>query len=807
MRLSMKIPLPLAVLLLIALQLAGFAKAQPTAAAVGDALNITMASAIPVLLKNISTFSGARTFYASPFVMYASRGFPVVLGASSTPHAVVAAAQLDSGSRVVAFGHESMVTGCCSTGDAIDKLAVNAFNWLSGSQPGRTSLKIATLSSSYSTALTAIGKAVASMLKITVTTSVLTVDKFATAAGTSLPDIYWIDSYTTYTAAQVTALLSFANKTGRGLIVTGHAWYWSYSHDENPLTGHPVNAVLWPLGLGLTTDYDSGYQEPSYTAKNSSRWLFYNANYTLCRVVEAARGVRALESTMYGPASECLNQLLTILPGQYSPALPATASNKPFQPLWDFLFQAKNASAPAVGPNKPFTVKGAHPSMLLEPAIDAAITRNGDITNLKPSKSAPLYPGMPFPNTSKPSPDPITLTINTTYTGVMMGMPMSGSGDQVWRSTGLYAPAGAIVNVTVEAKGVGKGLLVQVGAHTDWLDSKDVWYRVPRAVASWKINSAIMSVGSPLGGLIFIVVPKGLMATVGSLQITIRGALRAPYYKHNVTAAAEWANTIRYYPAPWAELDNGKIVLMVPSAAIRNMTDPAPLMEHWAKVMDGMAWLSNMSPDRPRAERFLVDADISAGWMHNGYPIMAYDDPGVWQELLNVTYVKKAGAWGPFHELGHNHQWSDMQFSGTGESFNNLFSVYTEMEVLGFTSTQIHSSATPTARAAARKKYLSSGAKWSTDWNVWVALDTYLQLQEGFGWSFYRNVFAAYQKATTSPTNAVQTWIQVTSKVANRNLVPFYSAWGFPVSQATKDAVSTLPAWTANPMTKIAKSG
>ncbi|GFR42852.1 hypothetical protein Agub_g3810 [Astrephomene gubernaculifera] len=792
MRLLLQAPLLVAVFLL-ALHLAGMAKSQPTIAATTvDALNATMQTAVPAVLKGITTFSGARSWYASPYIIWSPRGFPVVLSASSNPHPVVSAVQLDSGSRVIALGHEGMLTDCCSANDAVDKLAVNAFNWLSDSQLGRTSLKIATLKSPYSPALTAIGKQLASRLGIKVTTSVLTVDQILTTPIRNLPDIYWIDSYTTYTAAQVITLLNYVNKYGGNLIVTGHAWYWSYSHDENPLTGHPVNAVLWPLGLGLTTNGEDGFQDPVPQIPNT--WLYYNANYTLSRLLEAATKLgRPFDTTMYLNAIDCLNQLLYTLPGQYSPALPATAPNKPFQPVWNTLLAARNTSAPGVGPNKPFAPWAAHPASFLGPAIDAAITRNGDIVNLKPSKSAPLYPGMPFPNTSKPSPDPITLTINTTYTGVMMGMPMSGSGDQVWRSTGLYAPAGAIVNVTVEAKGVGKGLLVQIGAHTDGLEYKNPWYRVPDAVASWPLNSANMSVGSPLGGLIFIVVPKGLNATVGSLQVTIRGALRAPYYQFGVTTAADWVNTIRYYPAPWAELDNGKIVLMVPSAAIRNMTDPAPLMVFWNKVMDGMAWLSNMSPDRPRAERFLVDADISAGWMHSGYPIMAYDDPEVWQEVLNVTRLMTEGAWGPFHELGHNHQWSDMQFSGTGESFNNLFSVYTEEKVAGVPLT---GSAAPKARAAARKAYLNNGANWKEDWNVWVALDTYLQLQKGFGWGFYRNVFAAYQKMTTSPEDAVQTWIQVTSKVANRNLVPFYSAWGFPVSQDTKDAVSTLPAWT-----------
>lgn len=61
---------------------------------------------------------------------------------------------------------------------------------------------------------------------------------------------------------------------------------------------------------------------------------------------------------------------------------------------------------------------------------------------------------------------------------------------------------------------------------------------------------------------------------------------------------------------------------------------------------------SQFTRDRPRAERIVLDCDISAGWMHSGYPIMAYTDPEVASQLNLPNWIGRTNAWGFFHELG-----------------------------------------------------------------------------------------------------------------------------------------------------------
>lgn len=38
-------------------------------------------------------------------------------------------------------------------------------------------------------------------------------------------------------------------------------------------------------------------------------------------------------------------------------------------------------------------------------------------------------------------------------------------------------------------------------------------------------------------------------------------------------------------------------------------------------MLDAVAWMAAMDPERAKPERFQHDIDISAGYMHSGYPM------------------------------------------------------------------------------------------------------------------------------------------------------------------------------------------
>lgn len=87
--------------------------------------------------------------------------------------------------------------------------------------------------------------------------------------------------------------------------------------------------------------------------------------------------------------------------------------------------------------------------------------------------------------------------------------------------------------------------------------------------------------------------------------------------------------------------------------------------------------------------------------------------------MTDAATIRGERAGGPFHELRHNHQWSDWVLPGTTEATVHLFSVY---------------------------------------------------------------------------------WARRLGAQADRDLGPFFPAWGLPRSASVLDELAARPAWTDDPM-------
>jgi hypothetical protein len=307
-------------------------------------------------------------------------------------------------------------------------------------------------------------------------------------------------------------------------------------------------------------------------------------------------------------------------------------------------------------------------------------------------------------------------------------------------------------------------------------------------------------VASAFGGPIYVTVPGG--KSLGPVTVDIQGAVAAPRYVHKTTTLAEW-QTARSAPAPWAEIESDKIILMMPSANIRTLDDPMALMNYWDSVMDTTADLASISTTRVRPERYLIDRDISSGYMHSGYPIMAPMDEAA--DLVSLTALR-GGKWGYWHEVGHNHQWLPWVLQGTTESSVNLFSIYVSETLVGTPRAMAHPSMTAAMRTQRINTFIAAGRNYSTWGNdAWLPLEMYLMLQEGFGWAPYKSLFADYnalsmaQSPSTDQTRVDQ-WVLRFSQKVNRNLGPFFTQWGLPVSASVLSQIAVLPTWVENPM-------
>ncbi|XP_043937881.1 TRPM8 channel-associated factor homolog [Protopterus annectens] len=368
-----------------------------------------------------------------------------------------------------------------------------------------------------------------------------------------------------------------------------------------------------------------------------------------------------------------------------------------------------------------------------------------------------------------------------------------------WRSTGLYLFERETAIIRFPECAVTADLQVQIGCHSDDLTGCEEWKRPPVVIQKFKVDRERMSVCSFWGGLIYIIIPKE--CHLGNISVTVEGAWQAPFFRHGQTSKSEWLNTIRHYPGRWAELATENLILTVPSDQIRSLDNPDSVLLMWDKIMKGITELAATPETFERPERIVADIQISCGWMHAGYPIMIHLDSV--KEITDVAHMKAHGLWGPIHELGHNQQRFGWEIPPhTTEATCNLWSVYIHEKVLGIPRHNAHGALQPKKRKARITEYKKNGAALEK-WHVWTCLETYLQLQEGFGWDPFIHLFSEYQNLSNIPKDNIykmNLWAEKFSQCVKKNLAPFFKAWGWPITEDVSRKLSSLPEWKDNPM-------
>ncbi len=692
----------------------------------------------------------------SSTVVWGEMAFPVILDEAN--RAFVTAARVGQG-RVFHVGHESHIGGAVDGEGDTDQLVRNAVAWVSateqpviGVEEGMTTLAAFLEGDGY-----------------TVTT----------AAPDALDgiDVYCTSTYTDQDDEVFEGLRAWL-LTGGGLIAGGHAWYWGYGND-NAAENYPGNKMLLDAGLVITTGtVDAGTD----TVGDEAPSELLHSTRALDRIGDHLDDSDPLDHD---------DQLLAA--GSVSLAI----DHLPLH--WDYFDAALELSqtTPVVPTAADPVVPDEQPIESLVVHLDAKLAAELPADEVLAHPAGEDFPGLPdLPDTAT-----LTATVLASYEGRDSRYLYSNAGADVWRSTGAWIPAGELVTVDIPQAAAGQGLTLLIGSHTDTLWSTDEWTRFPEITRSYPLEQAQTTVATAFGGLAYVRVTAG--TDLGEIEIFLDGVVAAPRFVRGETDVADWTGGIRDLPAPWAELESGSFVLTVPSAEIRDLDDPGALMDLWQNILDAAADLAAIDHDRVRAERLVTDRQISAGWMHSGYPVMAHLDSA--PDLTDLQHLLDSGDWGAFHELGHNHQLSSWLLPGTTEASVNLWSVYVYEEVLGISRDVAHSAIDPDSRATRIEDYLAGGADFWADWNVWTALETYLQLQEGFGWELYFDLFAEYNdlaphEEPADDQSRIDMWVSRSSEAAGRDLGPFYLAWGFPVSPEVIDAIAVLPEWLDDPM-------
>lgn len=556
-------------------------------------------------------------------------------------------------------------------------------------------------------------------------------------------------------------------RAGGGFVCFACPWGWAQVHGK-PVAEIPLNRVLGPAGVALADGYAEPTRDGAFEARIAPGDEFHAAR-ALDRLEKA--GANAVSDPLLEQAGATATKAVAALP----------EGDRLLRPRLEALLESHaNALVPA--PEAPLTTARALDRVLLAAQLEEFESAAHEIENVGAHPAAAAFPG----------------SVPTSARTVSRRVEIDAAVPR-WHSTGLYAAPGKTVTVSVLSDATGgvasAGLRVRIGCHTDELWHHSEWRRVPRISRSWPIDSERVRVASAFGGLVYVEAPEG--GRPGRRTVEIAGAVEAPLFVLGESNENEWAARVRDLPGPWAELASDRVILTIPSDVARRIERPAAILEHWVKVLDAAADLAGIPRRRPSPERYVADVQISAGYMHSGYPIMTHLDAAAF--MTDTKGLVEKG-WGPYHELGHNHQDGAWTFEGTGEVTCNVFTLYVLETVCGVADAA-HEKVAGEEALRAREKYLAEGRsfeQWKSD--PFLALQMYAQLRLAFGWDVYRRVFAEYRALGSGERPATDDekrdqWMVRMSRATGKNLGPFFEAWGVPTSASARDSIRGLPEW------------
>ncbi len=703
-----------------------------------------------------------------PLAVFGDRATTIVAGEFRGVRApVVAAAAVDSG-RVVAFGHTGYLGREALNTGQTGVLMRNAITWASG-KPADPNTRL-TLGLVNVDGLNAWAKeqglearelkAARLSAETTKGCDVIVLGQGALSDGAA-------------------ASLREHLKRGGGLIMAGLGWGWLQLNDGKRLSEHPGNRLLGAAGLAWADGTLDRTSDVGFSAPNDATLDELNALAGLDVLLSQNQPKPAPEKTAK-PAKLKGKELARVKQATVAVELGAKCAPRDDRFLVPKLERLLAERAVGLAPSKEKPLDWSRGLDRVILALQLTQMEGLKASDVRAHASSASFPGAVAKEAQRVRRE--------------MSFDASANG---WRGTGLYAPAGEIIRVTVTPEAAKRGLRVQIGCHTDENWHHDSWDRSPQIVTSASIKSTSVEIASAFGGLIYIVMPDSGAVDTG--PVVIEGGIESPRYVLGQTSDSDW-KLQRDLPGPWAELESGKIIITVPSDTIRSLDDPARLMTWWNKVSDAHADLATIDRHRKRPERYVADVQISAGYMHSGYPIMTHLDAAAF--MTNAADLERGEhAWGLLHELGHNHQSDLWTFDGTGEVTVNLFTMHAlekvcNVPVGGGWWWKEDDRDRLIAKHLLKDK--ASFAKWQSDPST--ALIMYIQLQRAFGWETFTKVFAEYRalKNEERPKTQEQKrdqWMVRFSRAAGRNLGDFFQTWGVPTSDEARASIKDLPRW------------
>ncbi|QAU24635.1 hypothetical protein EO087_12070 [Dyella sp. M7H15-1] len=374
------------------------------------------------------------------------------------------------------------------------------------------------------------------------------------------------------------------------------------------------------------------------------------------------------------------------------------------------------------------------------------------------------------------------------------------------RSTGYWVNAGDTLVIDFQYSGAAPSPMPSVWIHS--LDD-DTWeYDEAQKV---RLRSGINTIHASKKGAVYIAVQNQPSGGVMTVDIE-SGGHPMPRFILGEHGDSDWANMLQTYAnAPYAELISQRAMITLTLARARRFVDdPVGVLENWDRIINvgeaqyGLA-LDNEAPhDSPRLPHHFVECVGCDSYMYAWQYRTAYADDAI-KAVVNKHLLETDG-WGPWHELGHILQHDDLtmdvardlSYPMDDETSNNLTSLWVQTNLFDLKSELEVDNVWPKI-----KRYLDQTSKNWDQLNpsydrayLFIRLGMFWQLHLAFGPTFYPR-YARESRALKGYPGVAKAEKQArvvieTSRVAGRNLIPFYEKWGMPITAATRQTVENL---------------
>ena len=270
-------------------------------------------------------------------------------------------------------------------------------------------------------------------------------------------------------------------ENGGGLLIGGLGWGWMQRNPGREIDEHPCSLILgpagvfWARGASVRTDVIDIKEElePELHAGEALEAL--NApsdpeDLALWRRLHLRQRDEGERDEMIGRT--LLRAMQTIPEGD--------------ETLWPRIaaliaMHRGHVIPTAARPIEPVTLEG------LTLAVELREARRASPDEMMEHPAARVFPGDVPDDAPRETRE---LVIDTARPG--------------WHSTGLYAPPGEIVTLTVPEAAVGARLRLRIGCHQDDLDRKPHWVRVPAITRDFPVHDTRLERAWAFGGPIYI---------------------------------------------------------------------------------------------------------------------------------------------------------------------------------------------------------------------------------------------------------------------------------------------------------------